>query len=237
MDYAELALPPSLHGLVAAVWTATVPQDAGAWVEQEAVPDGCIELIRRHAGRSVWRREQPELFATGLATAPARLRLGAGARFTAVKLWPWAWSILAGPLPPADDWIDVTDAALAALLDGDAAEIPTRLAARFAGVDVPLLGRAILESSSVAEIAARTGMNHRMLQRLFARHFAMPPGTYLRLCRFGGAVSEVQASSETLADTAAAQGFADQAHMTREFRNLAGLPPGEARKRLRGPFI
>jgi AraC-like DNA-binding protein len=234
MDYAELPLPPTLDGLVAAVWTASVPADGDAWVEQEAVPDGCIELIRRHAGRSVWRREQPALFATGLATTTAKLRLGAGARFTGIKLWPWAWHALGGaPCPSfADDWIAIEDPAVAALFENPVARLVTALA----GVDAPL-GRAVLASDSVAGIAARSGLAHRRLQRHFAREFGMPPRSYLRLLRFRDALAVVQATSDPLADTAAARGYADQAHMARDFRDLAGVPPSTARVRAKGPFI
>jgi AraC-like DNA-binding protein len=234
MDYAELPLPPALDGLVAALWTAAVPAEGEAWIEQEAVPDGCIELIRRHSGRSVWRREQPALFATGLATVTAKLRLGAGARFTGVKLWPWAWHALGGtPCRDfADDWIAVEDPALAALFDGDPVE---HLVAAFSGTDATF-GKAILASQTVAEIAARTGQTHRQLQRRFEREFGMPPRLYLRLLRFRDALAGIQANGDTLADTAAAQGYADQAHMARDFRILAGLPPSKAR-RAKGPFV
>lgn len=233
MDYAELPLPRVLDGLVAAVWTASVP-DGTEWAEQEAVPDGCIELIRRDAGRSIWRREQPALFATGLATVPARLRLGAGARFTGIKLWPWAWHALGGaPCAGfADDWVPVTDPALATLFEDPVA----RLATAFRGVESPL-GRAILASRTVAEIAERSATPHRQLQRVFAREFGMPPRSYLRLLRFRDALAKIQATADPLAETAAAQGYADQAHMARDFRDLAGIPPREARVRTKGPFV
>lgn len=239
MDYAELPLPAALDGLVAAVWTATVPVDGDDTVALEAVPDGCIELIRRHLGRSEWRREQPPLFATGLATCTARLRLGAGAAFTGIKLWPWAWHALGGPRCSgfADDWIAIEDPALTALTNGDAQAIPDRLVKTFAKVKVSPLGAAILASKTVAGIAQRSGLSHRQLQRRFVCEFGMPPRSYLRLLRFRGALAEVQARSETLADTAAAQGYADQAHMARDFRSLAGLPPGVARARAKGPFV
>jgi AraC-like DNA-binding protein len=241
VHYAEHPLPAALDGLVAAVWTAEVPDDAGAdgWVEQEAVPDGCIELIRRHSGRSVWRREQPELFATGLATAPAQLRLGAGARFTGIKLWPWGWHALGGaPCPGfADDWIAIDDPALAALIEGAPEAIPARLTKAFAAIGTPPLGPAILGATTVADIARRLGMPHRRLQRAFARELGMPPRSYLRLLRFRDALHGIQAGAEPLADTAAAQGYADQAHMAREFRNLAGMPPSAARARAKGPFV
>lgn len=238
MDYAELPLPPALDGLVAAVWTAAVPADGG-WVEYEAAPDGCVELIRRHSGESVWRSAQPALFATGLNTEPVKLRLGAGARFTGIKLWPWAWHALGGPHCTAffDRWVEIgEDSPLARLLPEDANSVPVLLEAAFSELPRPALA-AVLGAGSVAEIGARLGLNPKALQRLFAREIGLPPRQYLRFVRFRDAMLEVQASGETLADTAAAQGFADQAHMAREFRALAGVPPREARARGKGPFL
>ncbi len=235
MDYAELPLPPALDGLVATVWTLAADQPG--WVEHEATPDGCIELIRRSAGRSAWRRDQPEYFATGLSAHPIRFGFSGDARFTAIKLWPWAWHALGGaPCPGfADDWIPLApDSALTALLNGDPV---ANLGKALSGTTLPLLARTILVSDSVGEIGARTGMPPRRLQRIFARELGMAPRTYLRLLRFRAALRDVQQGEDSLADTAAARGYADQAHMAREFRELAGIPPSGARIRARGPFL
>ncbi len=235
MDYAELPVPPALKGLVAAVWTLAADQPG--WIEHEATPDGCIELIRRHAGRSAWRRDQPECFATGLATRPIRFGFSGDARFTAIKLWPWAWHRLGGaPCPGfADDWIEVAPASpLAALFEGD---VPANLLAAFAGSSAPPLGRAILRHGSVSEIAREAGLSYRQLQRRFAAEIGMPPRTFLKLLRFREALIDIQANEDSLADAAAARGYADQAHMARDFRALVGVPPSNARGRARGPFL
>lgn len=235
MDYAELTLPPALDGLVAAVWTLAASQPG--WVEHEATPDGCIELIHRAAGCSVWRCDQPEFFATGLSPHPIRFGFSGDARFTAIKLWPWAWHALGGPPCPsfANDWIAISpDSPLAALLRG---EPVANLTAALAGIDPPPLARAILASTNVAEISTATGLPHRRLQRIFARELGLAPRTYLRLLRFRAALQDVQQGDDTLAGTAAARGYADQAHMARDFRELAGLPPSGARIRARGPFL
>ncbi|MCW3846101.1 helix-turn-helix domain-containing protein [Sphingomonas sp. LB-2] len=236
MRYAELPLPPQLAGLVAAVWTMSV-EGEGGWAEHEAVPDGCIELIRRHSGRSVWRDEQPPLFAAGLALSPAKLAFSPDASFTGIKLWPWAWHALGGaPCPGfADRWTAIPESSpLAALLPDAGDPIPRLLAAN---LQPNPLGTAILASTSVGEIGARSGLPHRQLQRVFARDLGLTPRAYLRLRRFRGAMIEVQASAATLADAAAGQGYADQAHMAREFRSLAGVAPREARARAKGPFL
>lgn len=239
MEYAELPLPAQLDGLVAAVWTAFVAQDADEWTMMEVVPDGCVELIRRHTGRSWWRRDQPGLFAAGIATEPPQLRLGAGARFTGIKFWPWAWHALGGPACTsfADDWRGIDDPALAALIGDNAADVPDRLVAAFAGRAVPPIGRAIRGATSVAEAAGRAGLTPRQLQRQFAREIGMPPRAYLRLLRLQSAMAAIQSGSELLADTAAHQGYADQAHMARDFRQLGGLTPSRARAGAKGPFV
>lgn len=237
MHYAETPPPPALDGLVEAVWTL----DAGAdgWVDHQAVPDGCIELIRRHSGQSAWRSDQPPLFVTGLALQPAVLRFSGDARFTGIRLWPWAWHALGGaPCHGfADGWQAIAeDDPLAALLAGEDDPMP-RLAAAFAGLHPPPAA-AIRHVASVEALARHTGLSTRQLQRIFARETGMPPRSYLRLLRFRAAVSGIQDSDGSgLAGTAASSGYADQAHMTREFRSLAGLPPGRARARARGPFI
>ncbi len=79
-------------------------------------------------------------------------------------------------------------------------------------------------------------MSLRTLQRWFARHVGLPPRRYLRLLRFQKAFEQVPGQS-SLADHAAAQGYADQAHMAREFRTLAKAPARTLRGKAKGPFV
>ena len=236
MRYAETPPPPELDGLVEAVWTLDAA--ATGWVDHQAVPDGCIELIRRHSGRSVWRAEQPPLFVTGLALQPAVLRFSGDARFTGIRLWPWAWHMLGGsPCPDfADGWQAIAKGdPLAALLPDDSD--PTgRLTDAFRHLRTPPIA-GIRHAASVDDLARMTQLSTRQIQRICARETGMAPRSYLRLLRFRAAVSGIQSPQAALADTAAASGYADQSHMTREFQSLGGLPPGRARTRARGPFV
>lgn len=238
MDYRENRPPPSLDGLVAAIWTLDVRGAPDDWLAHEAVPDGCIELIRRHSGRSVWRTEQPALFVTGLALRPAELRFSGNAHFTGIRLWPWAWHALGGDRCAgfADRWTALAeDHPIAALLSEGDDPLP-RLTAAFSGMRPPAIA-AIRHIESVAALAAATGLPARQLQRLFARETGMPPRSYLRLLRFREAVAGVQLPDARLAETAAAAGYADQAHLSREFRALGGITPSSARRSVRGPFV
>jgi len=80
------------------------------------------------------------------------------------------------------------------------------------------------------------GMSPRALQRWFARNVGIAPRHYLRLLRFQKAFEQVP-DAASLADHAAALGFADQAHMARAFREMAGVPAKQARRTARGPFL
>src|SRR5688572_26779387 len=70
MDYREVPPPPALEGLVKVRWTLAGSGAADTWVAQQAVPDGCVEIITRLAGRSRWDGDQPERFAVGLIERP-----------------------------------------------------------------------------------------------------------------------------------------------------------------------
>jgi AraC-like DNA-binding protein len=224
MDYEEQPPPPALEGLVKTRWTLAGGGAPGAWLDQQAVPDGCVEVIRRIAGRSRWGGDQPAAFAVGLIERPEGFGISGDARFEGLRLWPWAWG-------------QISEIPLAAMrgrwLPFAAAGIEERLAASPA---LAATGRAIVAAQSVAEMRRGTGMSPRTLQRWFAVHVGLPPRSYLRLLRFHKAFEQVPAQP-SLADHAAASGFADQAHMARDFRALAGVPAKQARRAARGPFL
>lgn len=227
MDYRELPPPPQMEGLVKVRWTLTGSGPPGEWLAQQAVPDGCVEIIARNAGRSRWGQDQPARFAVGLIERPEGFESSGDACFEAIRLWPWAWSL-------------IDDRPLAALrgrwlpYDGPG---PDGIEARLAGVtELAAIGRAILAAATVEDMSRSTGMSPRTLQRWFARHVGLPPRTYLRLLRFQKAFAQVP-DQPSLADHAAAQGYADQAHMARAFRDLAGVPAKQARRTAKGPFL
>jgi AraC-like DNA-binding protein len=232
VDYREIPPSPALAGLIKTFWTLEGSGPAGRWIEQQATPDGCVEIIRRLRGRSRWGEAQPERFAVGLIEAPEPFAISGDSRFAGVRLWPWAWPLLAAiPLESMRGrWVPYDGAAAGLLPDFAAVE---RLLAGHERLNA--IGLAIVAAGSVAEMEA-SGMAPRALQRWFARHVGMPPRRYLRLLRFQKAFEGV-AGDAPLADQAAEHGFADQAHMARTFREMAGVPAKQARRSARGPFL
>ena len=233
MDYREYAPPAALAGLIKCFWTLDAGAVAGTWIAQQATPDGCVELIRRLAGRSRWDGEQPESFAVGLIGAPTGFEISGDSRFAAIRLWPWAWP-LTGEIELAalyGRWVGCSHPLLEALPDFEAA---ARLLP--APPELNALGLALVGAETVAAMGAAAAMGPRRLQRWFARNVGVPPRHYLRLLRFQRAFEQVP-DAASLAEHAAASGFADQAHMARAFREMAGVPAMEARRTARGPFL
>lgn len=77
----------------------------------------------------------------------------------------------------------------------------------------------------VSRLAKAAGWSRKHLAERFRAEFGIGPKAVSRIVRFDRAMREARAGAAGWADIAAGCGFADQAHMTREFQALAGLPP------------
>ncbi|OLE21708.1 MAG: hypothetical protein AUG44_26830 [Actinobacteria bacterium 13_1_20CM_3_71_11] len=78
----------------------------------------------------------------------------------------------------------------------------------------------------VAELAAGTGWSHRHLATRFRQQVGLSPKAFGRVLRFQRAVGLLGAPTRrTLAEIAATCGYFDQAHLNRDFRELAGATP------------
>jgi AraC-like DNA-binding protein len=239
VDYQEIDPPEALRPLVKAGLTLDAGGDASAVIRHSATPDGCVEIIRRLRGRSVWGTAQPESFVAGLATAPARLEFSGDSRFVALRLWPWAWNALAAVPSPRliDRWQDLATALPGFAMPASIEEAFAALAPAALDAPTAALGAAVLKSRTVEALSAASGRPRRWLQRWFEREIGVPPRRYLRLLRFQDTLTGLQRSGETLALQAAEHGFADQAHMAREFRAIGRAAAGTARRTAKGPFL
>ena len=112
------------------------------------------------------------------------------------------------------------------------------LAARVGAVGVParqanalmdvLMGeRAVLTPE---EAATRLAVSVRTLQRMTHRHVGLSPGAMIRRRRLQEAAQRVREEPDVdLASIAAELGYADHAHLTRDFRAVLGIAPREYR--------
>ena len=87
------------------------------------------------------------------------------------------------------------------------------------------------ELHRVAEARSHSGYSPRHFIELFRSSVGLSPKHYYRIRRFSSALAHIARGDAKLADVAAAAGYADQAHLSREFRDLGGVVPSAYRPR------
>lgn len=252
--YREHLPSPVLAPYVRCYWT--LRGRAEAPTTRRVVPDACQDILFRFAGPG---DGGPHL-AVGTMTRPLPVRDEDDADYLGVRFHPWGARPFLG-LPARE----LTDhrVPLGAVW-GPAAEVSERLAALPPGRDrLRTLERALLSrirnagegpdaavraavgrleagpgGVAVSELARLAGLGRRQLGRRFLDAVGIPPSVAARIVRFQGALSRLHARPGLcLSRLALEAGYCDQAHLTREFRALAGEPPGAYRRRrgLRAP--
>lgn len=83
-------------------------------------------------------------------------------------------------------------------------------------------------------VAREVGLHPVRFARLFQGAFGRAPSDFRQSRRTARAIDRIIRSTACLADVACAEGFADQAHMTRKVQAAAGLPPARLRQMFAG---
>jgi AraC-like DNA-binding protein len=237
--YAEWAAPAELRHAIACLWAQVTPDrgDRAGLV----LPDGCSDLIWE-SGRGG--------YVAGPDTGPVPTAMTAGTVIVGVRFRPSAGGPALGVLLSdlRDQRVDLADLRrpdarwLPGTLDPDnamarALDVAADLVAGGEPDPEVTWAAALLEDprARTDEVAAQVGLSLRQLRRRCHAAVGYGPKTLQRILRFRRIVSWIDAAQPVppdLATVAAAAGYADQAHLTRECRALAGLTPAElARQR------
>jgi AraC-like DNA-binding protein len=212
----------------AVVWTNT-PSDSGVG---RVLPDGCMDLLW-HEGR---------LLVAGPDTR-AYVADGEGGTWVGVRLYPGTAPALLGvpayelrdrrvdlaDLWPAGEVRRLTARVNAAADPASGLEDLALRRATAAAPPDPLLRRIVAASHAgrpVAATADELGLGARQLHRRSLAAFGYGPKTLARILRLQRALALAR-GGVPFADTAARSGYADQAHLARDVKELAGLPLGE----------
>jgi hypothetical protein len=242
--YRERAPHPALARHVRCVWAAVARPAADP--RAAVLPDGCADVVWT-PGRAPW--------IAGPDTGPQRESLPEGALVVGVRFHPGAADVALGAALPA---LVNARPALAALWPARAARAVADALEGAPGADVamdaletalaphlvrapqpdPLVAAAVAEIRRAVARGARPRHGEpnasaaRRLRRRFAAAVGYGPKTFervVRFQRFRALARREGGRSLGLADLAAACGYADQAHLARECRRLAGLPPAALR--------
>jgi AraC-like DNA-binding protein len=235
---------PALAGVVSSY--ADFAERTDSPRETGEVPGrGVVVIVDLDSGWTV-EGERFGSFAGGLHARPVRVRHEGSCRGVQFDLEPPAVRSLIGV--PAGELARRT-VALDDLVGPDAGRIAERLndaadaSARFAILDEVLRRRlararaaarpdtqrawALLRASDgktrIEALADALGCSRRHLAQRFAEDVGVSPKVAARLIRFEA--TRRRLGTVPLARLAAEHGFADQAHLAREFRTLGGTPP------------
>lgn len=227
--YCEWQPPAALRPVVSCLWAQLTPD--GADRHGLVLPDACTDLV--------WEQGRGA-FVAGPDTGPVPTRMTAGTVMVGVRFQPAAGGPALGvPLSELRD----QRVALADLRRGDARRLPGTLdpdtaLARALDVTASLVAGhpadpeltwavSLLRDprARVEDVAAEVGLSRRQLRRRCHAAVGYGPKTLQRVLRFRRFVSRIDAGAADLAVIAAEAGYADQAHLTRECGQLAGLTP------------
>jgi AraC-like DNA-binding protein len=215
----------------AVVWTRCIEHTTGA--PARILPDGCMDLIWTGGG----------LLVAGPDSAVHLVPGSAGNGYVGVRFAPGTGPLVLGV--PARELLDqrvplerlwpqrqvretaeriwqATDRAAA--LESLAAALG-RAPARRGPVPEAVL-RGVRQRTAVTDIARELHLSERQLRRHCLDAFGYGPKTLERVLRLGQALRRARAGMP-FATVAATTGYADQAHLAREVRALAGLPLGQ----------
>ncbi|MDY6987357.1 MAG: AraC family transcriptional regulator [Thermodesulfobacteriota bacterium] len=82
---------------------------------------------------------------------------------------------------------------------------------------------------SLNRLASLANLSPFHFVRVFRKELGLPPHTYLTQVRVNRAKA-LLAKGRKIADTALQTGFVDQSHLTRHFKRITGVTPGQYRK-------
>ncbi|MEV1290824.1 helix-turn-helix domain-containing protein [Pseudonocardia sp. NPDC049635] len=234
MGYREAAAAGPLAGALECAWQAhtDVPH------EQRVLPDGCMDLILL----------DDRVVVAGPDTAAHLARSAAGTTTTGLRFRPGALPPLLGVpadalrdrrvpltdlLPRGPDaglverYLRTVQDALLGVPAPPAVAWPELGARRLPLHPLPAAAvRALGRGMPVAELADRLGVTSRTLHRRCVATLGYGPSVARRVLRFRAA-GALLFDGVSPAEVAARTGYADQPHLSREVRSLAGITPGE----------
>ncbi|MDB5874178.1 MAG: hypothetical protein JWQ07_3620 [Ramlibacter sp.] len=100
-----------------------------------------------------------------------------------------------------------------------------------------LIASELASDLSLSAMAAAVGLSKPHFVRLFRNTAGTSPHRYVVLKRIERARQLLRSTQDSLVDIALEAGFASQSHLTRTFREVVGVTPGDLRKQLAGKIL
>ena len=240
-EYREYPVPLDLAAHVMCLWTQSVGRSGGPY-EHRVLPDACIDIVFINDEPPAVIGPYVESF---IATLPPGTNI-VGARFHPGRALAFlghpASVLLNQSVPLTVLWNNAASTDfLSPVYEA------TGLASRLSALERTMMARlsrtksidpAVMwgikwlaehSESSIENLSACIGISSRQLRRRFSVSVGYGPKLFQEVLRFQRMLHQATRSRVRLplVDLAAAAGYADQAHMTREARRFSDVPPME----------
>jgi len=257
MRYAEHHVGPALAERIECIWIAE-DADAAPTAPERVLPDGCLEWIF-HLGSPYADgsgRPQATSFLASPTTGPLEIAPTGPVSTMGVRFRPGGargllppLSLFHGAFPtPEEAWDGEGRRAQEEVGNAPGFRARRAVVERFlekrlerarasssrlpAAVSLVLARRGRLP---VGRIAERVGCSRRQLEREFAEGVGLSPKELSRIARFQNVLRLAGRNPAAgWADLAARCGYADQAHLVREFRAFSGATPTSSKEETHG---
>jgi AraC-like DNA-binding protein len=239
LRYQEFAPPPELADILVGVWTLTDPGQGDGPRQYHVVPDACSDLI--------FNQQAGEGFIFGTVTQAKTVEMPGPVSIVGVRLQPHLLPAFTGIPASAVQNLEPSFREASIYQMQDLFERHTALSNGTFGVrEAEALARAVAatlrpdrvnirarwltsallsSAGSVDQAARTTGFSARQLQRIAQHDLGLTPKRLGRILRIQQAFPTVLQRNRCHALAAVEHGFADQAHMIREFQCLTAYSP------------
>src|SRR5688572_760222 len=255
MKYQQLSPPPQLKNYIRYFWVLESDTVGQSEKKLLCLADGCPGIVFQNSSLGSFPdpsdEHRPQVFLYGQTVKPTELNLGDQFKTVGICFYPYALKSMFGfdASELTNSCVDLT------LLLNNFKEPLLNASSLTHQVEIfsTHLDRHIQKSRYRVDHATERALNEivqakgnlplrdlqrnlnlseRGFQRRFNQHVGISPKLFSRVCKFQAALGQLKNNNyANLSDVAFDNGYADQSHFIRSFKEFAGLSPYQFQKR------
>ncbi len=255
MKYQQISPPPYLKNYIRYFWVLESDDNSQSAKKLLCLADGCPGIVFQNS--SVGTRSdptdehRPHVFLYGQTVQPTELNLGDQFKTIGVCFYPTALKSMFGfdASELTNSCLDLTlllNNVKEPLLNASSLKNQIEIFSTHLDCHIKKSSYRIDQATEYAlseivqakgnlplrELQRKLKLSERGFQRRFNQHVGISPKLFSRVCRFQATLRQLKNNNyANLSDVAFDNGYADQSHFIRSFKEFAGFSPNQFQKR------